>query len=180
MGEIDDVFVPVGGGGLLTAIFRGFKDFLSTGKIRRLPCIHAVQPEGCATVTEPLRRGEPRAVAVQCTSTISGLQVPNLIDAQTALEAVQTTGGTGQTLSDADIYAAQTELVHRGVYCEPAGATAYAGYKQALVSGTIASWNRCVCVVTGHGFKDLESVERIGSNSPIEEIELRDLLPAQS
>jgi len=176
LGKIDDVFVPVGGGGLLTAIFRGFSDFLEAGRIRRLPRIHAVQPEGCATVTEPLHRGELKAVAVQCTSMISGLQVPSLIDAQDALEAVQTTQGTGQTLSDSAIYTAQRDLVQQGIYCEPAGATAYAGYVQALQRGVLSTSKRCVCVVTGHGFKDLDSVERIGSTSQIEEIDLQDLL----
>ncbi len=180
LGEIDDVFVPVGGGGLLTAIFRGFSDFLNAGKIRQLPRIHAVQPEGCATVTKPLLRGESKAVAVQCTSMISGLQVPSLIDAQAALEAVRNTQGTGQTLSDSAIYSAQRDLVQQGIYCEPAGATAYAGYVQALEQEILTPSQRSVCIVTGHGFKDLESVERIGSGSQIEEIDLQDLLSGDS
>ena len=177
-GEIDHVFVPVGGGGLLTAIFRGFSDFLKAGKIRKLPRIHAVQPEGCATVTEPLQRGKSEAVAVECTSMISGLQVPSLIDAQAALESVQTTQGSGQTLSDSAIYDAQRDLVQQGIYCEPAGATAYGGYVQALERGVLSTSQRSVCIVTGNGFKDLESVESIGSNSQIEEIGLQDLMSA--
>ncbi len=180
LGEIDDVFVPVGGGALLTDIFRGFSDFLNAGKIRRLPRIHAVQPEGCATVTEPLRRGESKAAAVQCTSMISGLQVPSLIDAQAALEAVRNTQGTGQTLSDSAIYSAQRDLVQQGIYCEPAGATAYGGYVQALKQEILTPSQRSVCIVTGHGFKDLESVERIGSGSQIEEIDPDDLLSGDS
>jgi threonine synthase len=40
-GELDDVFVPVGGGGLFTAICR---EFLKTSSS---PRVHAVQPEGC-------------------------------------------------------------------------------------------------------------------------------------
>ena len=102
--------------------------------------------------------------------------MPSLIDAQDALEAVQTTQDTGQTLSDSAIYTAQRDLVQQGIYCEPAGATAYAGYVQALQRGVLSNSKRCVCVVTGHGFKDLDSVERIGSSSQIEEIDLQDLL----
>lgn len=104
---IEHVFVPVGGGGLLTAVFRGFQEIFRAGKTRSMPRIHAVQPEGCATVTGPLCRGELAAISVSCTSAISGLQVPAVFDGHFALTAVRATGGSGQSVSDAAIYSAQ-------------------------------------------------------------------------
>lgn len=174
--DVDDVFVPIGGGGLLTAIARGFDDYFREGRIPRVPRIHAVQPRGCATVTGPLDRGEPQAVEVECTSVISGLQVPNVIDAQLALDVVLETGGSGQSVSDQEVFRAQEALFSRGVYCEPAGATAYAGYVKARSEESVPASSRAVCIVTGHGFKDLGSVERAVSSRSIPMVELDRLL----
>ena len=174
--DVDDVFVPIGGGGLLTAIARGFADYFREGQIPRVPRIHAVQPRGCATVTGPLDRGQTQAVEVECTSVISGLQVPNVIDAQLALDIVLETGGSGQSVSDREVFRAQETLFSRGVYCEPAGATAYAGYLKARSGGAVSASSRAVCIVTGHGFKDLGSVERAVRSRSIPIVELDRLL----
>ena len=176
LGDVDDVFVPIGGGGLLTAIARGFAEYFREGRISRLPRVHAVQPQGCSTVAGPLDRGECQAVEVECTSVISGLQVPNVIDAQFALDAVLETGGSGQSVSDPEIFSAQETLFTQGVYCEPAGATAYAGYLKARSSGSVSASSRAVCIVTGHGFKDLGSVERAVSSRAIPMVDLDRLL----
>ena len=173
--SVDDVFVPVGGGGLLTAVFRGFTDFFQRGRISKLPRIHAVQPLGCATVAGPLSQGLARATPVQCESRISGLQVPNVVDGNLAVKAVKQTRGLGVMVSDEAIFSAQKELVRRGIYCEPAGATAYAGYCEALNRCSIDSGRRVVCLVTGHGYKDPESIENMVSDANIELCELENL-----
>lgn len=160
--EVDDLFVPVGGGGLLTAVFRGFQELLSRGRIERLPRLHAVQPEGCATVAGPLQRNRTRACEVFCVSAISGLQVPNVIDGDLAIDAVRRTSGTGQLVSDAAIYDAQRRLAAEGIFSEPAGAAAYAGFLQARDRSQIENRNRVACLVTGHGLKDPESAWRHG------------------
>ncbi|HVF11366.1 MAG TPA: pyridoxal-phosphate dependent enzyme, partial [Abditibacteriaceae bacterium] len=48
-----------------------------------------------------------------------------------------------------------------GIFCEPAGAVALAGALRALREGRIHSEARTVCLVTGTGFKDQASVERM-------------------
>ena len=163
IGRADDVFVPVGGGGLLTAVYRGFKEYREAGRCQHIPRIHAVQPAGCATVVAPLLSGAERCENVEeCTSNISGLQVNTVIDADLALEAVRSTGGRGYSLPDPAIFAAQRILIRNyGIYTEPAGATAYAGLLAAQEKGNLSASSRAVCVVTGHGFKDGNSVDRL-------------------
>jgi len=180
LNEIDDIFIPVGGGGLLTAVFQGFRELFRAARLRKMPRIHAVQPEGCATVTGPLERGESLAASVRCTSGISGLQVPNVIDGQSALEAVRAVGGTGQTVSDSAIFAAQEDLSRRGAYCEPAGAAGYAGYLQALKRGIVTKDNRTVCLITGHGFKDPDSIRRIVAGRAVPSVGADDLFGGEN
>jgi len=134
----DHVFVPVGGGGLFLSCYYGFRDRFEAGVTKQIPHIHPVQPEGCATVVGPLSRGEAQAQPVGCASQISGLQVASVIDAQVVLEKTLETLGSGQMVSDEEIYHWQSRLVREeGIYCEPAGAAAIAGLAFALEKGQV-------------------------------------------
>ena len=156
-----NVFVPAGGGGLYAAIVQGF-----AGKVK----VHAVQPEGCATIVNPAWRfGDPSTTAV------SGLSVPTDIDATLARARLKECGGLGIAVTDDQIFAAQRILLtEEGIYCEPAGATAFAGY---LASGS--QDEPAVCLVTGHGFKDPASIEAAANRHPAEKMtagQLQELL----
>ncbi|MCS6953182.1 MAG: pyridoxal-phosphate dependent enzyme [Bryobacterales bacterium] len=144
------VFVPVGGGGLYTAVCRGLD--------RRWP-VHAVQPEGCSTVVAAWRRNLDRIVPVRSTTRISGLSVPFDIDASAALAELRATGGQGVEVTDEEIYEAQRLLARlEGILAEPAGAAALAGLLKLVRQGRFDRDEPAICLVTGSGFKDPESL----------------------
>jgi threonine synthase len=162
---LDRVFLPVGGGGFGLAVARGFE---APGRpASPSPAIHCVQPEGNDTLATPLREGAARAQSVSCTTRISGLQVPNVIDDDELLVAARRSGGTGHAVSDERILEAHRRL-HReeGISCEPAGAAALAGALDAAKEGTINPDETVVCIVTGSGFKDPASLEAAGGPAP--------------
>ena len=74
--EADVVYVPVGGGGLLSAMWRGYLDRVAS--LPRLPRIMAVQPVGSATIRRALA-GEPAMLDGPVTTTVSGLQMGALL-----------------------------------------------------------------------------------------------------
>ncbi len=167
----DHVFVPVGGGGLYSAIAQGF---LSSGG--KPPRIHGVQPEGCLTMVAGYRSGSDQFVPPRSTTQISGLSVPMDIDASRALRLAQKCGGTGIAVSDEEVFSAQKLLMEReGIYAEPAGATAFAGWRRALEAGVVTRGETSVCLVTGHGFKDPISVMRIAQEHEAVCVEAADL-----
>lgn len=148
------VFVPVGGGGLYVAVVRGFARLGLTVKV------HAVQPAGCATVVDAWRKRAAQAEAITSTTRISGLSVPSDIDATLALEHLYANGGLGIAVSDDTVWAAQRRLLtEEGIFTEPAGAAALAGWLQATENGQIPPDESAVCLVTGHGAKDTDSLE---------------------
>jgi len=158
----DHVFVPVGGGGLLTAIWRGFSALREAGQTSRMPRIHAVQPAGNPTVYDAWQARRQEIRTLTSTTQISGLSVPFDIDASRALEAVYATNACAFAPTDEEIWHAQRLLCKReGIYSEPAGATALAGAIQAIRSGCVQPNDTVVCIVTGHGFKDAVAAERM-------------------
>lgn len=157
--EPHHVFVPVGGGGLYTATARGLAG-------SRWP-VHVVQPEGCLTVAAAWRRGDREIRPVQSTTRISGLSVPFDIDASLALEHLLANGGAAFAVSDDEVYECQRLLLTlEGIFAEPAGATALAGLRRALAEGRIQPGDPAICLVTGTGFKDPESVAAAASAHP--------------
>lgn len=159
------IFVPVGGGGLCSAVCRG-----ATGAR-----VFAVQPEGCNTVVRAWETGaavEP----VASTTKISGLAVPFDIDASLAVESLRSCDGRALTVTDDEVYTAQRDMLLReGIYTEPAGATALAGARKARALGWLTDADQVVCLVTGHGFKDPDSVARAAALHPDRVVEPGDL-----
>jgi threonine synthase len=161
-GNIDHVFVPVGGGGLFTAVCRGFfKEGPS------IPRIHAVQTKGCSTISAAWSRGDDEIRSVTSTTTVTGISVSYNVDGDEALRMLRRVSGLGLTVSDEDVYAAQQRLLDReGIFAEPAGAASLAGLIVGLKAGQVDRLERIVCLVTGSGFKDPGSISRAAANRP--------------
>ncbi len=174
---IDDVFVPVGGGGLYSAVVHGFEQ---SGL--PMPKVHAAQPAGCSTVVASFLRGDDKIQPVVSRTRISGLSVPADIDASLALRRLRECGGTGFEVNDEEVFEAQRLLMtQEGIYCEPAAAAALAAWLQARERGIVSDSATCICLVTGHGFKDPASAESAAQKHPSVSVQPADLdreLPA--
>ena len=64
------------------------------------------------------------------------------------------------------IYQCQEDLAKdEGIFCEPAGAVALAGLKLAIENQEVKKSDHIVCLITGHGFKDPVSGDRIAAKT---------------
>lgn len=170
----DHIFTCAGGGGLTLAVARGAARLYASGHWGKCPAVECVQPEGNATIAAPLRSGAASAVTVHCTTTVSGLQVPTVIDGDETLAACRTSGGTGHLVTDEAVFEVQRRLAREeGIFCEPAAAVPLAGALQALAAGELSPSARVVCLVTGSGFKDSAAVDRMisGGTCPLIDVE---------
>ncbi len=159
---LNHVFVCAGGGGLTLAVARGLQKSAEQQAIPHRPRVHCVQPTGNNTIAGPLREGLPEARSCVSTTKITGLQVASVLDGNEVIPACRDSGGTGHLVEDASIYHWQTQLARReGIFCEPAGAAALAGAVQAVQSGLLSPEETVVCLVTGSGFKDAASIDRM-------------------
>lgn len=163
----DKVFVAVGDGCIIGSLHKGFKDLQALGWVERIPQLMGVQAKGSAVLYEAWRRGTEEIEPIVAQTVADSISVGRPRDRLKALRAVTETDGAYLTVSDDAILAAMRELARgTGVFAEPAGATAYAGFRQALEDGIVASDERVVILITGNGLKDvpaaMKAVERHG------------------
>ena len=152
--EPAEIFVPAGGGGLTLAVAKGILSRSEGWKV------HCVQPEGNDTIASSLRNGKAAQPVTRSTTSVSGLQVANVIDGQEVIGACTKTGGTGYVVTDDNAFKWHRELAMReGIFSEPAGAVALAGLEDAVRRRETDPAGHYVCLVTGSGFKDMATVE---------------------
>ena len=83
------------------------------------------------------------------------------------MDAMTSSGGAVNAVTDEQILEAYRFLAREeGVFCEPAAAVPLAGALQARAEGLVADDATVVCLVTGSGFKDSASVERMAADRP--------------
>ncbi|HSJ28873.1 MAG TPA: pyridoxal-phosphate dependent enzyme [Acidimicrobiia bacterium] len=159
---LDAIYVPVGGGGLLGSIYRGYRRLGG-----RIPRIIGVQPAGCPTFRRAAA-GHLDPLPDPVTTTISGLQVAVLFD-HGGLAAIEAGHGRVVEVTDEQAWEAQRLLAREeGVFVEPAGATALAGLLSDADDGRIDADDQVAVILSGAGHKDPVSARRVaGTNHPV-------------
>jgi threonine synthase len=162
--EIDAVYAPIGGGGLITGLGRGFATSESS------PRIVGVHPAGANAIDAALH-GDDAGMAGPVTTSISGLQMAVLYDPVGARESITSSSGHAVAVTDADIWSAQRLLASHGILVEPAGATCVAGMLADSRAGLLGANDTIVGVLTGAGYKDSAAIERMIPHDPVPEID---------
>ncbi len=111
-GAPDVVYVPVGGGGLLSATWKGFVEWHAAGAVDRLPKIVAVQPEGCDGITQAWREDRCHTDR-RLQRLISGLQLTAPPDGDLVLRALRKSGGWAVWVRRSHLRRAGRELAGR-------------------------------------------------------------------
>lgn len=162
----DHVFTPIGGGGLLAGVRKGFAEFRGHEVISSSPRMVAVQPEGCPSLFNAWKLGLTHVPAVDVTTTISGVSLSWPLDGVTALRAVRESEGSVVTATDEEIICAADLLgSFEGLFAEPAGAVSVAGLVRSVEAGEVSRNDRVVCLITGAGWKSPLSSWRTADGS---------------
>jgi threonine synthase len=127
----DTIALPFGGGGNTVAYAQGFG---------------AALPR--FVLGEASRRRDTFATAIRIEHPVHRDEVERVLDRS---------AGTVVTLSDEELERAWRALARdEGIFCEPASAAGIA----AIERDAAAAGERVVCILTGHGLKDPDAVER--------------------
>lgn len=159
----DAVVLPVGNGGNISAIWKGFGEFRELGVAKRKPRMIGVQAEKAAPIARAVRDNRDTIRPVRNPQTLAtAIRIGSPVNWTKVLRAIKESNGTATTVSDGEILTAQRELASKeGIFVEPASAASIAGLKKSVNSGDVDRSDLIVCVTTGHGLKDPSIVDRI-------------------
>ena len=136
--DVDTVFIPVGGGGLLGGVGSAIKAVNPSARI------YAVEPEGCPALHSAVDRGQP--ITVECKTICDGVAVPYITDEMFPL--------LSELIDDVILVsersvrlAIRSMLLGNKMLSEPSGALALAAAQKV----TPAQRGKSVCLVTGGG-----------------------------
>ena len=144
----DYLMLPVGNAGNITAYWKGFREYHSTGRSTRLPRMVGAQADGAAPIVTGHPIAFPRTVA-------SAIRIGNPASWEGATSARDESGGLIGAVTDTEILSAQIRLANtEGLFAEPASAAPLALLFRLVMEGKIEKDSTTVVVLTGSGLKD--------------------------
>lgn len=150
----DCVATPVGSGGLLRGIVKGFEQLCAVGAADRMPRFVGAQSEGCFPVVAAFEAGRDRIERFPNPETLDHvLENPFPPSGNQVLRKVRQHGGAFVRVRHTDVLEAEVQLAREGLFVQPASATAFAGLVRAVETGLIPRSALAVVVVTGSGLK---------------------------
>jgi threonine synthase len=178
----DVVILPVGGGGTMAAIHRGFDQLRALGAIAKLPRLFGVVPSRYNNLRVAFDAGiDGERDYLAMPGPTGGPTVLNKIshdhppDGIAALRAARTTAGGFVAFDDAEAIAA-VPLIGRtdGLYVEPSTAILLPALSRLVDTGQIKANETVVAIACGSGFRET-SVMLGATPEPVETVRLSDL-----
>lgn len=165
----DNIVIPVGNAGNISAYWKGFSEMRMLGLTEKMPRMHGVQAMGANPLVKAYRFMNRVIEPIDNPETVAtAIRIGNPINWKKALKAVYESRGSMIDVSDEEILEAQ-KLIARaeGLFIEPASAASIAGVRRLVEDGIIDKDEVTVCIATGHGLKDPETVLKL-CEPPIE------------
>jgi threonine synthase len=155
LGEAPDLLcIPVGNAGNITAYWKGFIEYQSVGRSETSPRMMGFQAAGAA----PIVRGEP---VVKPETIATAIRIGNPASWEKAEAARDESDGMIDMVEDDEIVDAYLRLSREeGIFCEPASAASVAGLIKLPELGVDLTGKTVVCILTGNGLKDPDTVEK--------------------
>jgi threonine synthase len=156
----DKVFVGVGDGCIIGALWKGFRELKQLGLVDAVPQMIGVQSEKAPAIVDACNSdGVARARPAQTIADSINVGKPR--DAVKAIRAIKQSGGCAIAVSDEAILSSIGQLARAtGVFVEPAAAAAFAGFARMCESGAIRADEEVLLMLTGNGLKDIAAAAK--------------------
>jgi threonine synthase len=149
------MIVPVGQGGFILGLLRGFLSLKKIGLIEKIPKLIGVQAIACAPLWALSAYGADGLRFVGEGETLAeGIRVLRPLRGDTVLQEVEQNKGLFMPVEEQEILEGRLHLAHQGIYVEYTSAVTWAALKQ-LVQHSTALPDPVVLVLTGSGLKNL-------------------------
>jgi len=162
LGDAPDFhFLPVGNAGNITAYWKGYTEYQSTGEVDTQPRMMGWQAAGAAPIVDGKPMVDPETIA-------TAIRIGNPASWRGAKDAARDSGGRIDKVTDDEIVAAYQLLAKSdGIFVEPASAAALAGVIRGQKEGAIPAGSLVVASMTGHGLKDPDNAIENAEVEPV-------------
>jgi threonine synthase len=152
----DNLILPVGNAGNISAAWKGFLELKRLGLAKNFPRMIGIQAEGASPIASAYRSRQMSIVDSERPETIaSAIRIGAPVSWKKALRAIYDSKGLAETVTDTEILEAQKMLARsEGLFIEPASAASIAGLRKLADRGEIRRDETTVCIATGNGLKD--------------------------
>lgn len=146
------LIAPVGHGGLLYGIMRGFEAMFTAGLIGKIPYYIGVQAAACAPLADAFLRGVTQPTEISPRESVAeGVKVTTPVRGKAILTRMAGGGGEIVVVDEARILEAYHTLARMGFYAEPTSALVWAVVEERAAQLQAPG----VAVITGSGYKSI-------------------------
>lgn len=128
-GRCGSIIAPVGHGGLLLGIMKGFEAMRAAGVIEHMPYFIGVQSELCAPAYRSFTGVEALPPANARETIAEGIRVTEPVRAGALIRYLREMGGAMVAVEEEDILRNRNTLTRRGIYVEPTSAIVWSALK---------------------------------------------------
>jgi threonine synthase len=162
-GVPDWLITPMGSGGTLYSVWKGFKEMQALGMADETPKMVGVQAHGCSPIVDAYLKNKLEPLAISKPSTHAlGILVGNPLNGAWALKAIKESGGLAVSVQDPEILTAEQEIARlEGIFAEPSSSAAIAALKKLMDQGIIGKRDNVVCLITGSGLKATDVLQAL-------------------
>lgn len=153
------IIVPIGAGPLLVSCYKGFEELKLAGLIKKLPKMIGVQAENCSPIVQAFSnelenvepwKGSDKTIASGIADPLSTYAT----DGTRTLNVIRKSGGYAVAVSERSIKQSQIKLAEKeGIFAETSSAITVGALNE--LKSVIEDNEKVVCIITGHGLKDL-------------------------
>ncbi|MCX8150566.1 MAG: threonine synthase [Candidatus Bathyarchaeota archaeon] len=156
------VLVPMGSGGTIYSLWKGFKELKKLGLTKTLPKFVGVQPEGCAPIVGEINENKMILGEYSPSTRALAVLVGEPLQAELAAKAINESQGFALTVSDSEILTAELQIAKfEGVFAEPASSATVAALRKLVNQNKIIRYNTVTCLITGSGLKATDVLQAL-------------------
>ena len=168
MGVPDWIIVPMGNGGCLVSIWKGFSELKESGCIEKLPKLVGVQSEVCAPIVEEYLHKEVGTFEENdiLQSKARSIMVKKPLYHSAAIRAINESKGTAIAMPENLILSSIGDLArYEGIFAEPASALTIGALTTLIQHYKMKQDDSVVCLITGSGLKAPYVLEALSSKA---------------
>jgi threonine synthase len=160
-GELPDyVAVPTSACGHIRGLFKGFRELLAAGLIRRLPRMIVVQAANNSPIVSAIKQGAKHIIPFANFHTVAeAITTGNPMGGDEIIAKACQHGWLAEDAAEDEILEAQRVFAQAGWFIEPASATTLCAVRKLRAAGRIAPGEMVVLMLTGAGLKDLDALK---------------------